>query len=301
MVGEPAGIFDHPELIDGDAGFFLALTPGGSRRLGLRRDAAPGPEGYNPIRDAGPGDRERAASDPLTQVTRYGAGPRRRSPRRPPTERGPGVHVRWDVENTSGRAIPFKALAAADFFFEGSDRGHGHLHPGAAAVHRRHERRHRPLGRLRQRSGPVSTWSAYQVLGVPRTCWEVVVEDPLTSPRPRFNNSVVSDPVDNAGGVEWDQYATPGLRSATPRPSRSSCAARSPPPSSSRRQRGRAQVVCRSRFTATAIDTVGRAVRGPDPALGDRRSEPASGVGDPRRRPASARSSTPAPTPAPTR
>ena len=58
-TGEPAGIFYNPELIDGDAGFFLALTAGAAGdRLRLRgRCRSRGARGLHAGRGAGLGDR----------------------------------------------------------------------------------------------------------------------------------------------------------------------------------------------------------------------------------------------------
>src|SRR5262249_34700088 len=87
------------------------------------------PTGYTPLMQ-GPVTGSGTASDPLAQVTTYAVRPAA-------TDLVTVVQttryvngsqqfaIRWDVRNGSGAPLEFKALAAADFFFDGSDRGTG--------------------------------------------------------------------------------------------------------------------------------------------------------------------------------
>ena len=117
----------------------------------------------------------------------------------------------WAVKNVSTGPLAYKALAAADFYFEGSDVGTGIFTAGAAALRRRHERRHRPFGRLRRgRPRRRRRGRHYQALpfgGADTEVWGKV-QTAAAASAASFDNTVVGEPVDNAGGVEWDgQYA----------------------------------------------------------------------------------------------
>ena len=128
-------IFYRSTSTTGDAGFFLAFPDAAPDELtgkvyGFEGAAGPGGlEGYEAgTQSAATGSG--SAADPLKQVTTYAVSPA-------------GVHfaeitqtttyvngaqqfgVRWDVKNTSANPLKLKALAAADFYFDGSDRGTG--------------------------------------------------------------------------------------------------------------------------------------------------------------------------------
>jgi hypothetical protein len=111
--------------------------------------------------------------------------------------------VRWDVKNASGQTLTFKALVAADFFFEGDDAGVGIFTAGPP----------RFLGGTNVDSGSsggfvevAPAWSAYQALAYGPFSDQVwgkigAAADAATA---TFDNTVVATPVDNAGGIEWD-------------------------------------------------------------------------------------------------
>jgi hypothetical protein len=64
--------------------------------------------------------------------------------------------------------------------------------------------------------GGVAPWSAYQALRYglfdPDSVWGKI-EASADSSSASFDDSVLAEAVDNAGGIEWDQYATTGLAS----------------------------------------------------------------------------------------
>ena len=277
-VGTPAGIFYEQTSEIGDAGFFLALAPGsmGQQVWGFEGSAV-GPSGINPFASDGqdPVTGTGTASDPLTQVTVYGAAPHLMIRQTTTYVNGAQqFNVRWDVSNPAGGgAIPFKALAAADFFFDGSDRGTGIYTLGPPQFIGGTNADTGNSGGFQEVAG--SPWSAYQALAFPDV-WDVI-EDSADFTGPSFNNTVVADPVDNAGGVEWDQYVTDPLgdnetatfelvvRSAVP------SALQLTPPNAG------APKGVPIEFTATAIDTAGTpyagrtlrwAIAGANPASG---------------------------------
>jgi hypothetical protein len=215
-AGETSGIYYAPSNLEGDAGFFLAIRPSGPV-YGF--DGAAGPFGltdYTPVSQSAVTGAGTAAS-PLTLVTKYDAGALLHV-----TQTTTYVNatqqftVRWDVVNTSGSAVRFKALAAADFFFEGSDRGTGIYTQGPPRFIGGTNADTGRSGGFAEVLGPPfnsQPWSAYQALAYGNDATEVwgKVEHASDADAASFDNTVVGDQVDNAGGVEWDQYATTGL------------------------------------------------------------------------------------------
>ena len=97
-AGESSGLYYYPFNHEGDAGFFLAMRDGVTPPV-YGFDGSAGPHGLTDY-------------TLVSQTTTYVNGTQQ-------------FTVRWDVQNASGGTVHFKALAAADFFFEGSDRGTG--------------------------------------------------------------------------------------------------------------------------------------------------------------------------------
>jgi hypothetical protein len=141
VAGDTANIFYNPQDQAGDAGLFLAFpettTPPQNASLtgkvyGFDGRAGPnGLEGYAQRSQAattGTG----APGDPFTQVTTYAVNPT--DPLDPTKDLvtvkqttsyingNQTFDVRWDVTNHSGAPLRFKALAGADYYFEGARR-----------------------------------------------------------------------------------------------------------------------------------------------------------------------------------
>jgi hypothetical protein len=216
-AGETTGLYYHPLSQEGDAGFFLAIRPSGPV-YGF--DGSAGPHGltdYTFVSQSAVTGSGSAAS-PLTLVTKYDAG----APLLHVTQTTTYVNgtqqftVRWDVQNASGGTVRFKALSAADFFFEGSDRGTGIFTQGPPRfIGGTNADTGRSGGFAEILGPPINSpvWSAYQALAygnAPSEVWGTV-EGASANDAASFDNSVVGDQVDNAGGVEWDQYAVTGL------------------------------------------------------------------------------------------
>ena len=215
-------IFYRSTSTTGDAGFFLAFpAPSGSTDLdatvyGFDGNAGPsGLEDYEPVSQAlatGSG----TATDPLKQVTTYAVNPTgtRLVEVTQTTTYVNGAQqfgVRWDVKNSSTVALKLKALAAADFYFDGSDRGTGIYTEGPPRFVGGTNADTGNSGGFSEVTGGTSTslpWSHYQALAWGSDATDVwpKVESSAASTAKTFDDTVVGEPVDNAGGVEWDQY-----------------------------------------------------------------------------------------------
>lgn len=122
--------------------------------------------------------------------------------------------VHWDVTNDSGAPLPFKALAAADFYFEGSDVGSGIFSEGPP----------RFVGGTNSNTGrsggfiESTPWDAWQALSYDSPyntdrVWDDVIENAATSTAHSFDDTIETRMTDNAGGVEWDGALTSPLAS----------------------------------------------------------------------------------------
>jgi hypothetical protein len=213
-AGQTNGIFYRPSALEGDAGFFIADRDN-STVYGFNGSAGPfGLTPYTAGLQTGPTGTGTAA-DPLKLITTYGVTGRYAISQTTTYVQGSQqFRIKWDVTAVGGTRH-FKALAAADFYFEGSDRGTGIFTQGPP----------RFIGGTNADTGnsggfeevpATSTWSAYQALAYgndPTEVWGKVEAAAAGDPA-SFDNSVVGEQVDNAGGVEWDQYRTGGTPGA---------------------------------------------------------------------------------------
>ena len=220
--GADRNIFYRSTSTTGDAGFFLAFPEAAPAELtgkvyGFDGNAGPsGLEDYETIsQSAATGGG--TATDPLKQVTTYAVSPG-------------GVHfaevtqtttyvngaqqfaVRWDVKNTSASPLALKALAAADFYFDGSDRGTGIYTEGPPRFIGGTNADTGNSGGFSEVTGgtsPSPRWSHYQALawGAATTDVWPKIANAADSTAPTFDDTVVGEPVDNAGGVEWDNVS----------------------------------------------------------------------------------------------
>jgi hypothetical protein len=142
------------------------------------------------------------AADPLKQITHYTAASGAATVTQTTTyvNGAQEFRVHWDVKNTGTAAVQFKAIAAADFFFEGDDAGVGIFTQGPP----------RFIGGTNVDSGSSGgfievspAWSSYQALDFP-TVW-TKVQGAADNANQVWDNSVLDHPADNAGGVEWEQ------------------------------------------------------------------------------------------------
>ncbi|MCW2983957.1 MAG: hypothetical protein JWR63_1527 [Conexibacter sp.] len=239
---DTSNIFFRSTSQIGDAGFFLAFPPVTAappapvqqpqltgRTFGFSGFAGPfidDPDQYVPL-SQGPVTGSGAPTSPFTQVTAYAVTTDDDS-----SAATPGVQralvtqtttyvsgaqlfaVKWDIKNLTATPLRFKAIAAADFYFEGSDVGTGIFTQGPP----------RFVGGTNADTGrsggfveigppsPSLPWSHYQALPFASPDHNDVwsrVQDSGTAVAPSFADTVVGEPVDNAGAVEWDQYLDP--------------------------------------------------------------------------------------------
>jgi hypothetical protein len=230
--GDSTNIFFSPGNQTGDAGFFLAFPAGTGQPTGLDKKVfgftgTAGPFMPNPYLaksqqlTTGTG----TEGDPFKQVTTYAVNAPAATGLPPAdlvlvTQTTTYVNgkqtfnVRWDVKNQSGAALRFKALSAADFYFEGSDVGTGIFTQGPPRfVGGTNADTGRSGGFIEILSPSTSpAWSHYQALryssGDGNDVW-TKVEKAADAPTNSFDDTVLGEPADNAGGVEWDQYLDP--------------------------------------------------------------------------------------------
>lgn len=212
-AGSDSGIFFAPHDQLGDAGFFLAFPaglPGASTPSVYGFSGSAGPFGLNDYTTGtqSPPTGSGSASDPYRQTTTYSVTNVLKVTQT--TEYVNGTqqfHVSWKVENTSTATVSFKALAAADFYFDGSDRGTGIYTNGPPRfIGGTNADTGNSGGFAEDTSSGSPTWSAYQALEFGSDDAQVwgKVQNAAASAAASFDNSVVGQPVDNAGGVEWD-------------------------------------------------------------------------------------------------
>lgn len=223
----PLGIFYRSTSTTGDAGFFLAFPPASDQApalsgkvYGFHGNAGPGDPviDYEPLTQS-PTTGAGSAADPFEQVTTYAVSEPAGTQFAEITQTTTYVSgsqqfsLRWDVKNTSPAPLKLKALAAADFFFDGSDRGTGIYTDGPPRFVGGTNADTGNSGGFSEVTGGASTsppWSRYQALPYGSADTEVwgKIQNAAVNASPTFDNSVIGEPVDNAGGVEWDQYLT---------------------------------------------------------------------------------------------
>jgi hypothetical protein len=235
---DTANIFFAPTSQLGDAGFFLAFpdlpdapaqqAPLAGKVFGFDGTAGPHLENeYTPLVPPAMTVAPGTATSPYTLVTPYAVDTDDDDNDATPAVRkvlitqtttyvsGAQVFdVKWDVKNVSGAPLRFKAMSAADFYFEGSDRGTGIFTQGPPRFVGGTNADTGRSGGFVEVAAPDGSqpWSHYQALQwSPGTndVWDRVraAGDAAT---PSFDDSILGDPVDNAGAVEWDQYLAAG-------------------------------------------------------------------------------------------
>jgi hypothetical protein len=212
-AGVPEGIYYAPSNTTGDAGFFLAVLDSTNTVFGF--DGSAGPHGTTnyTLGSQGAVTGSGTAADPLRQVTTYRTAATNGLEVTQTTTYVNGSQfftIVWSVHNASTTtAAHFKAIAAADFFFDGSDRGTGIYTQGPPQFIGGTNADTGNSGGFAEVPG-TTAWSRYQALAYGSAADEVwgKVNGAAANANPTFDNTVVGEQVDNAGGVEWDQYAT---------------------------------------------------------------------------------------------
>jgi hypothetical protein len=211
-AGVPDGIYYAPTSTTGDAGFFLAVLDSTNAVFGF--DGSAGPNGTTDymLVSQGAVTGSGTAADPLSQVTVYRTAAANGLEVTQRTTYVNGTQfftLSWAVRNTAAVAAHFKAFAAADFFFDGSDRGTGIYTQGPPQFIGGTNADTGNSGGFAEVPG-TTAWSRYQALAYgagPNEVWGKI-QGAAANANPTFDNTVVGEQVDNAGGVEWDTYAT---------------------------------------------------------------------------------------------
>ncbi|MCW2988462.1 MAG: hypothetical protein JWM24_1400 [Solirubrobacterales bacterium] len=221
--GSDSGIFYAPNEQAGDAGFFLALPSGYTgdttpRVFGFT--GTTGPDGLDEYKlgtqlpPTGAG----TVADPFQQLTSYAVSNESETKEILQVTQytlcvagSQQFSVIWEVHNATASAINFKAIAAADFYFDGSDRGTGIYTDGPPRFIGGTNADSGASGGFLEATGSgLQPWSAYQALEfgpLPEQVWGKVQGAASTS-GPTFDDTVIGESVDDAGGVEWDQDAS---------------------------------------------------------------------------------------------
>ncbi len=223
-AGETSGFFYFPTRQSGDAGFFLAFPgagqPGALAGHVFGFDGSAGPDApplleYTPVSQSAPTGAGTPES-PFQLVTTYtAAGLVQVTQTTTYVNGSQEFGLRWDVKNVSGQALRYKALTAADFYFEGSDRGTGIFTQGPPRFVGGTNADTGRSGGFAEVSG-APAWTHYQALeygGINGSAaipdiWDDKVEHAGDSVAPTFDDTIEGEPTDNAGGVEWDDTLT---------------------------------------------------------------------------------------------
>ena len=213
------GIFYASDDQTGDAGFFLAFPPAAGNNAALENNVF----GFNGSAMGGGLTEYTAATQgavtnsggTLSQETTYSAAGLVNVKQTTTYVNGAQqFRIRWDVTNNSASPIRFKALAAADFYFDGSDRGTGVYTPGPPQFVGGTNADTGNSGGFEEVLGSASGspgWDRYEALqwgSGPAQIWGKVKAAATITPT--FANAVLGEQADNAGGVEWDRYLDAG-------------------------------------------------------------------------------------------
>jgi hypothetical protein len=209
----------------GDCGFFLAFPTGSgqptslvNKTFGFKGHAGLDPEAeevYTPVTQSlvsGDG----SATSPFTQTTVFKVVDSASKEDALITETttyvngAPQFSSRYTVKNTSGSTLYFRAMYAGDLFVNGADEGIGVFLGGPPPFIGGQNTASGVLGGLQEEPLPALQWSAYEELNYPDVWSRVLgtVEEATA-----FKDGIEANNVDNAVGVEWDQFRTTGLAS----------------------------------------------------------------------------------------
>jgi hypothetical protein len=222
-AGEATGMFFPPAATTGDAGFFLAFPAGAippppaavaGRVYGFQGGSGPtGLQDYS-LGTHGPVTGSGTPGDPLTQQTTYGVPDVAEVTQTTTYVAGQETFtVQWAVRNVTPAPLTFKALAAADFFFEGSDRGTGVYTDGPPRFVGGTNAGTGRSGGFAELPALSELWSHYEALafgGLPMQVWGKV-RAAGESPAASLADTVLGELADNAGAVEWDGRLTAPL------------------------------------------------------------------------------------------
>jgi hypothetical protein len=209
----------------GDCGFFLAFPAGSgqpaslvNKTFGFKGNAGPNPEPedvYTPLTQSGVTGNGSAAT-PFSQTTVFNVVDSAKKEDALITETttyvngAPQFNSTYAVKNTSGSTLYFRAMYAGDLFVNGADQGVGVFLGGPPPFIGGQNTASGVLGGLLEEPLPALQWSSYEELAYPDV-WSKVLN--TVEEATAFNKGIEPNNVDNAVGVEWDQFRTTGLAS----------------------------------------------------------------------------------------
>jgi hypothetical protein len=231
IAGQADGIFYSPDSNTGDAGLFLAFPatqaprqaqlPALSGKVFGFDGTSGNSQGFDQYatrgQDATTGSG--TAADPRKQVTNFAipdpdaAGDPAKdlvAVRQTTTyvDGGYTFDVTWEITNKTAQPLPFKALNAADFYFEGDDAGTGIFTQGPPRFIGGTNVDTGRSGGFIEAPRPATPWSHYQALAYRDDfgpgVWQRV-KDAASTTDGSFDDSVLGESTDNAGATEWDQ------------------------------------------------------------------------------------------------
>jgi hypothetical protein len=216
----PGGNSDVPFSPVGDCGLFLAFPEGTGqpsdlvgKTFGFTGTAGPTTSNiYTPVSQS-PVSGDGSSASPFKQTTVFAVF----ASGNPDAEiaeittyvnGAPQFSSTYNVRNSSGSTIYFRAMYAGDLYVNGDDHGAGVFLGGSPRFIGGQNVTSGVLGGLQEELPPAEPWSAYEELSYPDV-WTKVTK--TVTDEKAFENKIELENVDNAVGVEWDQFREQGL------------------------------------------------------------------------------------------
>ncbi len=206
----------------GDCGFFLAFPEGAGQPSGLVNKTfgftgTAGPQmsnTYAPVSQS-PVSGDGSAVNPFKQTTVFNvsvAGKADAEITETTTyiNGAPSFSSTYSVKNSSGSTLYFRAMYAGDLYVNGDDHGVGVFLGGPPRFIGGQNATSGVLGGLQEEPLPAAPWSSYEELSYPDV-WSKITD--TVEDQKAFENKIELENVDNAVGVEWDQFREVGLPS----------------------------------------------------------------------------------------
>jgi hypothetical protein len=200
-LGQSSYSFYPEDETFADAGFFVAL-PGATTVFGPPMSVFGNNDVNYTAGTQGAVTGSGTFGSPYEQVTTYDAGSDAEITQTTTYVNGErSFKQRYDVKNTSGGTLQFRASTGADLYLEGSDFGVGFFTPGPPKV----------VGGLSEATGRAG--GLREVIGSPWSGYQEAFYDDIWANifGAGLENSIVASSVDNGIGVQWDDHLSSGL------------------------------------------------------------------------------------------
>jgi hypothetical protein len=207
----------------GDCGFFLAFPKGGAGQPPLLEGKTFGFDGQAPALDLSalytpgvqlPVTGDGTPANPFTQLTTFAvidSGAKEDASITETTSYVSGAAQftsRYVVKNTSGGRLYFRAIYGEDLFAGGEDGGVGVFADGPQRFIGGLSASAGVLGGLQELPAPALAWSSFEELAYPDIWNRLKSSDEQAE---AFKGQIETNEVDDAVGVEWDQFRSVGL------------------------------------------------------------------------------------------